>query len=407
MAKYNILVVISDRFGCGKFRSIDPHLMLARMYPDLFNVDIKDHNEVMVHNMNFPEFAKKYDLIHIHKEIDRAGLIIQMFKFLGKKVIVDLDDHYQLGQHHPMYNMSKQENWAQNVLKHVHHADLITTTTDIYKKILLRHNKNILVLPNAVNPEEGQFKIVEKKSDRLRVGIICGSSHLEDIKLLKGMISWFSKEELDKLQFVLCGFDTRGFKHFIDPDGTKRSESIKPQESVWYEYERILTNDYSIVSEDFKNKLHEFKEWTDCYDENEPYSRFWTRSIETYATHYHNIDILLVPLAKSEFNSVKSQLKVIEAGFHKKSIIASNFGPYTIDLKSILNRNGIDYSGNSILIDKYKSSKDWANAIKVFLNDRNLLKKTSENLYDTVKENYSLPHVTELRKEKYLELLEN
>ena len=31
------------------------------------------------------------------------------------------------------------------------------------------------------------------------------------------------------------------------------------------------------------------------------------------------------------FNKVKSQLKVIEAGFHKKALIAQNFGPYQID----------------------------------------------------------------------------
>ena len=35
---------------------------------------------------------------------------------------------------------------------------------------------------------------------------------------------------------------------------------------------------------------------------------------------------------------MKSQLKVIEAGFYKKALIASQVGPYTLDLKHALNQ---------------------------------------------------------------------
>ncbi len=51
------------------------------------------------------------------------------------------------------------------------------------------------------------------------------------------------------------------------------------------------------------------------------------------------------------FNRVKSQLKVIEAGFYKKAIVASNIGPYTIDLKHSL-ENGNFVDGNAILVDE-------------------------------------------------------
>lgn len=407
MAKYKVLVVASDNFGCGKFRSIDPHKMLQEMYPDLFDVDIIMHNDLYMKNRNLPEFLKPYNLIHVHKEIDRHASLIQIFKFLGKKVILDLDDHYKLDQRHPMYAMSVHEAWHEKIIKHIHYADLVTTTTDIYKDVLLKHNKNVEVLPNAINPTEKQFIPEVKESDRLRVGIICGSSHLHDIKLFEGFLKYFTKEELDSLQFVICGFDTRGSKHILNADGTKTTVPIKPEETVWYTYEGIMTDNYSIVSEDFKKKLLEFNEWSDCYSENESYSRFWTKNIKEYATHYNNIDVLLVPLVKSDFNSVKSQLKVIEAGFFKKGIIASNFGPYTLDLKNIMKKNGsLDLTGNSILIDTYGKSKDWANAVKFLLKNRDTLKIMQENLYNTVKDQYSLQEVTKKRKDIYLKLLE-
>ena len=37
MKKIKVLVLASDRTGVGKFRSIDPHIMLQNNYPDEFS----------------------------------------------------------------------------------------------------------------------------------------------------------------------------------------------------------------------------------------------------------------------------------------------------------------------------------------------------------------------------------
>ena len=60
--KIKILVIPSDKSGCGKFRSVDPHVYIAEHYGDEFDVDI-------VYNMpngDLEAFLKQYDLIHIH-----------------------------------------------------------------------------------------------------------------------------------------------------------------------------------------------------------------------------------------------------------------------------------------------------------------------------------------------------
>ena len=37
--KIKVLVLPSDKTGCGKFRSVEPHVMLQNMYNDDFHID--------------------------------------------------------------------------------------------------------------------------------------------------------------------------------------------------------------------------------------------------------------------------------------------------------------------------------------------------------------------------------
>jgi glycosyltransferase involved in cell wall biosynthesis len=258
-----------------------------------------------------------------------------------------------------------------------------------------------------VNPKEPQFIPHPTESDKVRFGIICGSSHLNDIKILEGVTHQLSKETLSKVQFVLCGFDTRGNKYLRNMQtGEVRVVPIEPRESVWYDYEKIVTDNYSIVSEDHRRFLEMFIPRAEYPDYSEPYRRCWTKDITEYATHYNNIDVLLVPLKENKFNQMKSQLKVIEAGFYHKAIIANNFGPYTIDLHSAIERGGeIDPNGNALLVDSAKNHKQWAKYITKLANEPELVKTLQENLYNTVKDTYNLENVSKTRVEAYLKLV--
>lgn len=403
--KVKILVIPSDKFGVGYWRSVQPHTYIQKKYPEYFDVDIVYE---FPQDKSIEEFVAPYDVIHIHKQLDRNLEKINTLKFLGKKVIVDIDDNYYLGNDHPLSITAKKENWAKPIIEHLKLADYVSTTTPIFAKQISKLNKNVLVYPNAVDPEEEQFipKPTEDQNGRLRVGIICGSSHLKDIELMDGMAQQLGKEYLDKIQFVLCGFDTRGVRTIYDKDtGKVTRRPIEPMESVWYEYERRITNNYSIVSPQHKEFLHRFIQQAEYPDLNEPYRRCWTKDINQYATHYNNIDVLLVPLKENDFNKVKSQLKVVEAGFFHKAIIAQNFGPYTIDLKPMIGRGGeIDENGNALLVETSKNHKQWAKYIKRLVDEPEMVKKLQENLYNTVKDDYSIKKVARERAQKYLEI---
>ena len=394
--KIKMLVIPSDRTGVGKFRSVDPHTYIQEHYSDEFDIDI-------VYNLpkeDLDKYLMQYDLIHIHKQLDKNCEIMKMINFLEIPVIIDVDDHYKLGDDHPMSLSAKKEKWHEPIINHIKLANYVTTTTPIFAKEISKHNKNVFVFPNAINPEEKQY--IQTKTDsngKLRVGIICGSSHLKDIQLLGDLLS----QTKENVQIVLCGFDTNGtITTYNQQTGEKTRRPIKPEESVWYTYEKIITGNYKTLSEEHKDFLSKFLKGVDDPFVNERYRRMWTRDITQYATHYENVDVLLAPLKENEFNKMKSQLKTIEAGFTHTALIAQNFGAYTIDSIPMIEFGGkINENGNCLLVDSRKNHKDWVKYINKLAENPDMVKKLQDNLYNYVKDKYSIDAVCKQRVEFY------
>jgi glycosyltransferase involved in cell wall biosynthesis len=130
----------------------------------------------------------------------------------------------------------------------------------------------------------------------------------------------------------------------------------------------------------------------------------WTQPVTSYARNYAKLDVSLAPIKNHMFNRMKSQLKVIEAGFYKKALIATDLGPYTIDLKHCL-KNGEFTDGNAMLVDENRNHGDWAKFIVKLIKNPNLAKDMGERLYETVSKKYDLNIVTTDRAEFYKSLI--
>jgi glycosyltransferase involved in cell wall biosynthesis len=401
--KIKILVVPSDGTGVGRFRSINPHVFLQDNYPDDFHVDIEFNPDLS--NLNY---FKQYQIIHYHRslgqDLDRSAQIVPMLNSMGIITICDLDDYWAPTKEHPLHDLIRQEKIHEKIINNLKVARYVTTTTEIFADEIKKHNPNVVVFPNAIDPNEPQFNEPTIESDRVRVGWLGGSSHLHDLMLLDGMVSKLS-EIKDQIQYVLCGFDTRGMMTEINQQtGEKKQRPIKPHETVWHEYEKIFTNNYSIVSPQYKDYLYQFTQTNFENESEEPYLRVWTKPVTSYARNYSKFDISLAPIKQHIFNKVKSQLKVIEAGFYKKALIASDFGPYTIDLKHALT-NGNYNGGNALLVGDSRNHSDWAKYVKKLVQNPNLRIDLGENLYEHVSKKYSLHVVTKERAEFYKTLV--
>jgi hypothetical protein len=330
MSKIKVLVVPSDRTGVGKFRSVDPHVFLQNLYGNDFHVDI-DY-EPSYDDMSF---WSQYQIVAFHRSIgpdfERANELIQKLNSLGIITIADIDDYWMPGKEHPIHDIIKFNKINEKIVANLKVATYVTTTTKIFADEIKKFNKNVVVFPNAINPNEPQFKEPTLESDRLRIGWLGGSSHLHDIQLLDQPFGKITNLK-DKLQFVLCGFDTRGTVTEINQQtGEHKKRDILPHETVWARYEEIFTQKHSLVSEDYKKYLLNYTQevYPNQYDES--YVRVWTQPVTSYAKNYSKFDVSLAPIKNTMFNRMKSQLKVIEAGFYKKALIASDLGPYTID----------------------------------------------------------------------------
>jgi glycosyltransferase involved in cell wall biosynthesis len=399
MSKIKVLVVPSDRSGVGKFRSVDPHIFLQNQYPDDFHVDII--YEPPYDDVNF---WTDYQIVAFHRSIgpdfERAHRLIQMLNSLGVATVCDIDDYWMPGKEHPIHDIIKVHKINEKIVENLKVAKYVTTTTSIFADEIRKLNKNVVVFPNAINPNESQFKEPTLESDRLRVGWLGGSSHLHDIQLLDQGLGKITSLK-DKLQFVLCGFDTRGTVTEINAQtGEQNKRNILPHETVWAQYEKIFTQNYGIVSEEYKKHLINYDQQSYSNELNEAYVRVWTKPVTSYAKNYSKFDVSLSPIKNTMFNRMKSQLKVIEAGFYKKALIASDLGPYTIDLKHCL-KNGEFVDGNALLVNENRNHADWPKFIEKLVKNPNLAKDMGERLYETVKDKYDLNIVTKTRAEFY------
>ena len=406
MSKIKILAIPSDKHGVGKFRVMDPYKFIGDNHSNDIHVDISYNAD------NNDEFFLNYDIVVFHTFIHQTNHDdninrINWLKSKGIKVIMDIDDLWFVDQRHPMYHQVKASKIGEMKIEMLKLVDYVTTTTPIFANTIKDRLKvkNVEVFPNAVNEEEPQYKINKTESDKIRFGWLGGSSHLFDIELMSNGISTTHNSYKDKVQFVLCGFDLRGTVTEIDNQTKQqRNRPIKPNETVWYKYEKIFTDNYSVINNEYKTYLNSFTD-TPYDDVNQPYRRRWTKEINSYATNYNTFDVSLAPLVESLFNGNKSQLKVIEAGFHKKAIIASETDPYTIDLTSAVDNGVFNKNGNSLLVNPNRNHKDWAKQMKRLIENPNMIEDLGERLYETVKDKYSLKKVCQDRVEFFKSII--
>ena len=89
------------------------------------------------------------------------------------------------------------------------------------------------------------------------------------------------------------------------------------------------------------------------------------------------------------FNKVKSQLKIIEAGAHMCPVIASNYGPYTLDIED---------GKHGFLINE-NDKRGWYEKMKWFVDNPSAIKEMGQALNELVLEKYTLEKINKNRAE--------
>ena len=153
MSKIKVLVVPSDRTGVGKFRSVDPHIFLQKQFPNEFHIDI-DYEP----NMNDLNYWKNYQIVHFHRTItpdyDKSVSFVEVLNMMGIVTIMDLDDYWLPTKDHPIHDLVVVNKIHEKIVANLKVAKWVITTTGLFANEIKKHNKNVIVLPNAINPKE-------------------------------------------------------------------------------------------------------------------------------------------------------------------------------------------------------------------------------------------------------------
>jgi glycosyltransferase involved in cell wall biosynthesis len=398
MSKIKLLAIPSDNHGVGKYRILDPYKFIGNHFSDDVHVDISfnvEDNDAIFLNYDVVVFHSFIHKLSAEKNLERIGWL----RNKGIKVIMDIDDFWNVDQRHPMFAQMKLNKVPETKVKFMRAVDYVTCTTELFATEIKTKLgvKNVIVFPNAVDENEPQFKPEKIESNRVRFGWLGGSSHLHDLELLKQGIDGVLNQIKDKTQFVLCGFDIRGSVNEINKQTNQvRQRPVRPDETVWARYEEFFTSNYKYIDADYKQFLLTFNQ-SEYPNKDVPYIRRWTQEINKYAFNYNHFDVSLAPLYDSYFNSCKSELKVIEAGFHKKAIIASDVKPYNAILTSSVNQGVYNNTGNALLVEPRKNHKDWTKNMKRLVDSPNMIEDLGNKLYETVKDTYSLKNVCKNR----------
>lgn len=281
-------------------------------------------SEVLVINRTFP------------LGVDRLA---EMKEKHGFKVVVDMDDWWQLPWNHPLHRQYK-EKASKEIIGCIRLADAVTVTTKRLADKIRLLNSNVHIIPNALPFGYDQFaEQPEGKSVLFKVIYAGQSSHLEDVRTLIGPFK--RVKQLHGIGFQLAGY--------IDSP-------------VWRDIEKVFS----------------------CMPN---YERIEQRPLDDYMPVYNGASCVIVPLVDNEFNRHKSNLKLLEAAAKKLPVICSHVPPYS------------DCADAPVLWVKKQS--DWYDHIKYLSRDRSAAKQLGEALHAWAIKRHNLFEWNQVRFDLY------
>lgn len=451
MNKIKILFFNKNTSGVNYFRTLTPAIHLDKNYQDEFEVHINNDFDPLS-DEGF-DYLKSFDIIHYHTSLSMVTpMMVKLsnrLKDANVKLIMDIDDYWELDRNHPKYNISKEKKSKDVIITNLKIADYITTTTELFADEIrnVTGKDNVIVLPNSIDVETmPQFKNNKSKNykDIVKIMYLGGSTHRKDVEQLEGVVNMLNVDPQTKNKFMFynVGWDMRGDKtetifneelrieldrkglwnkknvskifkskgdanklDFIPEDlkqkynnkiFTNRKVKNKPQEIPYYYYENVFTDNYRII--DDKNYLNWLKTYSNSYyNDEKKYARRWTKPVEEYALNLDDADIVIAPLKNTKFNNMKSPLKMVESWTRKLPVVCNDIPPYNVD--------GVHMENCLLIPNKPNNKKQWYKNLKKLIIDKDLRKKIGNKLYKDFSKKYNLNIVNEKRVEFYKNIL--
>jgi glycosyltransferase involved in cell wall biosynthesis len=299
--------------------------------------------EVYITNdLQVEHFEKGCDILMYNRVLPDHAMekIRELQKQYGFKIVVDIDDYWQLDPHHILYQEYQDNGFAAEQIQHLRGADAILTTHDrlaeairevVEMRVIERPpyvvTPKVHVCPNAI-PHQGQFDVPYQQTEFVRLFWQGSITHQHDIELLRTPIEALGKIS-KQTKMVMAGYEA--------------------DEPAWADMARIYT----------ANRKHQYALIQGCH-------------VANYYAGYGHADICLVPLLNTPFNRMKSNLKILEAGNLGLPVIASGVHPYL-----------------GLPVNFCKNSRDWIGHIKRLVAHPARRQEEGERLAEYCHEHYN------------------
>lgn len=306
--------------------------------------------------------ALSADIIVFQRPMQQEMLeAARILKEAGKKIVMDNDDTYKAHGGLPkvmeivlerqvdekMADIDKRLNEFASI------SDLVTVTTDFLKKEYEESSKNVLVLPNCVDPDDWP-KPKHNDGDKVRIGLVGSVVMNNDTKKLVPLLRKWGRDP--RIQLVVFGMPP------------KENQEIRK----YYAHEIAFWNTMNI-------------EWRPATQLPEYFN----------ALNDLKLDIMLIPREDNYFNRCKSNVKYLEASMCEIPVVAQKFAtgdsPYEADLPYIRLADTLE---------------EWEQEVAQLVENKEMRRELGKKANAYVLENYNIKTKYNLWKEAYKKLLQ-
>jgi glycosyltransferase involved in cell wall biosynthesis len=326
----NTLLILPENYGGVEYHRLFipfkniPSTLVCREPEKLTVSELKDKNvSVVWYSRN------------ISPIINAPWPIIDKIRKAGCKIVVDMDDYWELDYGHVLKNYWSSAGLKKCYTDQMIHADYVCTTHNhlaslMMKELKIKSNK-IIVASNAIDQEEPQYN--------------------QDFNYTHENIFWQGS--------VTHHYD---LKQICQP-----------------------MNELGLTLNMAGYNAHSNTEWEATESLFQSVNRINNKPVTEYMDSYVNMGISVIPLERKKFNHCKSNLKMLEAGWAQKPVIVSGIHPYTAIAKD--GKNCLTaYSHNA-----------WVDALTKLTTDKSFADDLRFTLHDLVKSEYDIKKVNKIR----------
>jgi len=263
-----------------------------RLYAPLTDLQIRGFADVSVWSPRdahgrpnpAPELSG-YDLVTWSGTLAEVqGAVLHRLNELGIPYIVDIDDYWMLNRYNPANPEWQRRGLAAKTQEAIFNADAVIVENERLGAMVGKINRDWHIVQNALDFTSKQWNLSKEPSPAYRVGFIGGRGHRYDLLMIADALKEFG--EGGGVEINLCGYD--------------------PADREWI-----------AVAEAIAPGGH--PDWLKLRPGVHP---------SEYGGYYAGMDVVIAPLISNNFNAMKSDIKVKEAGAYCLPLIASDFGPY-------------------------------------------------------------------------------